>query len=61
MVAWVARILWENEDSYEFGDRILFGPTQKPDLALFGKFGTDVDFNEPNTLLVGPFDFVSRS
>jgi hypothetical protein len=54
-------LLWENDESYDFGDRILFGPTQKPDLTLFGKFGTEVNFNDPKALLVGPFNFLARS
>ena len=54
-------LLWENKDDYEFGDRILFTPSQKPDETLFGKFGSEIDFNIEGTLLVGPFNFLPRS
>ena len=54
-------LLWDDENNYEFGDRILFSPAQKPDLTLFGKFGTELNFNTPGTVLVGPFSFLERS
>ena len=54
-------LLWDDENNYEFGDRILFGPAQKPDPTLFGKFGTAINFNLPGTVLVGPFSFLKKS
>ena len=54
-------LLWDDEKNYEFGDRILFGSAQKPDLTLFGKFGTELNFNTPGNVLVGPFSFMKRS
>ena len=54
-------LLWKNNDDYEFGDRILFMPSQKPDETLFGKFGSEIDFNNAGTLLVGPFNFLEKS
>ena len=54
-------LIWDDKNDYDFGDRILFGPLQKPDLNFFGKFGTELNFNDPETVLVGPFNFVPRS
>jgi len=52
---------WTNEDSYEYGRRILFQPRNKPDPRKYGKFGLDIDLAEPDRILVGPFDFLEKS
>ena len=54
-------LIWDDKNDYDFGDRILFGPLQKPDLNFFGKFGTEINFDDPETVLVGPFEFVPRT
>ena len=54
-------LLWDDNNDYEFGDRILFSPTQKPNLHLFGKFGTEINFDAIDTVLVGPFEFLSKT
>jgi hypothetical protein len=54
-------LLWDDNHDYDFGDRILFGPLQKPDLNFFGKFGTELKFDDPKTVLVGPFEFMPRT
>ena len=53
-------LIWKNEDEYEFGERILFAPSQKPNLHSFGKFGTTIDFNQHGVWLTGPFDFLEK-
>jgi hypothetical protein len=54
-------LLWDKDNNYDFGDRILFSPSQKPDLSLFGKFGTEINLFDNETNLVGPFNFLERN
>ena len=52
---------WSTDHSvYEFGERILFQPRQKPNLEKYGKFGIDIDLTKEGVTLVGPFDFDTK-
>ena len=48
---------WNEDGTYEYGQRVLFQPRTKPDLQQYAKFGTDVNLTEPSRAILGPFDF----
>ena len=51
---------WDKSKTYfEFGQRILFGPSKKPDRHRYGLFGTDIDLS--TSALTHPFDFLEKS
>ena len=50
-------IVWNKDESFEYGKRVLLSPRAKPDAEKFSKFGTQISLQEDNTVLVGPFNF----
>ena len=51
------KISWNDDGTFEYGERMIFTPRSKPDPKKFIKFGDDLDLSDPSCLLVGPFYF----
>ena len=56
-MARVEKIEWNDSDTFEYGERILFLPRAKPDSETFTKFSTDIDLLEDDVNLVRTFNF----
>jgi len=51
---------WDaSNEFFEFGRRILFGPSSKPDTNKYGLFGTDITLSD--STLTNPFSFLPKS
>ena len=50
------KLEWNDDDTFEYGERMLFSPCTKPDATLFIKFSTDIALQDDNICLVGPFN-----
>jgi len=51
------KIEWNENKTFEYGERILFALRARPDLKKFIKFNTDINLLDDNVKILGPFNF----
>ena len=52
---------WLQDGScYEYGQRVLFSPRNKPDLKKYGKLSEDLNLSCEQTYLLGPLDSMQK-
>ena len=50
---------WNQDKTFEYGERMLFSPRARPDTKKYSELGTDINLIEDGVNLVGPFKFTS--
>ena len=53
-------LAWNEDGTFEFEGRILYGPKSRPNNRKYAKFSTDVNLSSCDVMLVGPFDYIEK-